>query len=275
MLRFAVVGHPVAHSQSPQIHEQFAQQFDLDLSYERLLAPLDAFADCVEAFFAGGGSGLNVTVPFKGQAAQWVTELDLSARRAGAVNTIVSQSHGYRGYNTDGAGLVADLKQSFQLDLRGLRIAVLGAGGAAAGALGPLLAETPARLVLANRTLPKAQTLAAQFDGVEAVPYENLSGSFDLVINATSVGLAATDQGFAAIIEPAQLKGTRCYDMLYGPSAGFGDYAVAAGAVETADGLGMLVEQAAAAFTLWLGLVPETGPVIAALRLVQEAVDDR
>lgn len=275
MLRFAVVGHPVAHSQSPQIHGLFAQQFDLDLSYERLLAPLDAFADCVEAFFTTGGSGLNVTVPFKGQAAQWVTELELSAGRAGAVNTIVPLTQGYRGYNTDGAGLVADLKQCFQVQLGGLRIAVLGAGGAAAGALGPLLAEAPSRLVLANRTLPKAQALADQFDGVESVPYENLSGPFDLVINATSVGLAGTDRGFSAIVGPAQLKGTLCYDMLYGPNASFVDYALAAGAVKTADGLGMLVEQAAAAFTLWLGLVPETEPVIAALRLAQEAADDR
>ncbi len=275
MLRFAVVGHPVAHSQSPLIHELFAQQFDVDLSYERLLAPLDAFATCVEGFFAAGGSGLNVTVPFKGQAAQWVTELDLNASRAGAVNTIVPQAQGYRGYNTDGAGLVADLKQCFQVDLRGLRIAILGAGGAAAGALGPLLAEAPSRLVLANRTLTKAQTLAAQFEGVEAVPYEQLAGPFDLVINATSVGLAAADQGFSAIVGPALLKETFCYDMLYGPKAGFVDYALAAGAIEAADGLGMLVAQAAAAFTLWLGLVPQTAPVIAALRSAEEAADDR
>lgn len=279
MKRFAVVGNPIAHSRSPEIHQQFAAQLQLEIQYDRLLAPPDGFAETVEDFFAQGGAGLNVTVPFKSQAADWVTEMDADASAAGAVNTIVRRDHAYRGYNTDGPGLIADIRANLGWPMADRRILVLGAGGAAAGVLGPLLAEQPASLTLANRTLANARALAARFPEIEVRAYQTLHDPFDLVINATSVGLGQhgtpADSEFAALLAPRVLDGAACYDMLYGPSAEFGRYALQCRAASVSDGLGMLVEQAALAFTLWLGQRPDTAPVINTLRAQLDTSDAR
>lgn len=266
MKRFAVIGNPVAHSRSPEIHQLFAAQLGLRLRYERLHAEPADFVASVERFLAEGGAGLNVTVPFKAAAAAWVTEFDSAAAAAQAVNTLVPLRGGVRGCNTDGRGLLADLQDNLGITLRDRRLVVLGAGGAAAGVLGPLLAAGPAALLLANRTMSRAQQLAARFSGVEAVAFADLAGPFDVVVNATSVGLDDSTLTFTDLLPADLVAGADCYDMLYGPKAAFGAYAQAGGARQVADGLGMLVEQAAAAFTLWHGQAPDTAPVLARLR---------
>ncbi|MEM1231108.1 MAG: shikimate dehydrogenase [Pseudomonadota bacterium] len=271
MARFAVIGQPVAHSRSPEIHEAFARQFGITLRYERLAAPVDGFEAAAEAFFRAGGAGLNVTLPFKAEACAWVTAADAAAQAAGAVNTIVPLDGGYTGYNTDGLGLVRDLQENRGLKLRGLRVLMLGAGGAAAGALGPLLGEGPATLALANRTEARAHALAERFPGVTPVSLTALDGPWDLIINATALGTRADEEmTFERLLPPALLGGAFAYDMFYGAAARFAPYAAAQGAAGVADGLGMLVEQAAAAFTLWHGRTPDTAQVIAALRGNQE-----
>lgn len=271
--RYAVVGNPVAHSLSPRIHEAFAAATGEAMTYERLLAPLDGFAETLEAFFAAGGAGVNVTVPFKQQAASWVRHLDPAALAAGAVNTIVADGGAYRGYNTDGAGLVRDLTVNCHLDLAGLRILLLGAGGAARGVLRPLLDLRPERLLIVNRTAARATALAgaatspvASGGGLEAA-----AGAFDVVINATSAGLG----GAVAQIPADAVRDAFCYDMVYAaPTAGasapeetaFCRWAKEHGARQTSDGLGMLVEQAGLAFELWRGRAPDTKRVLRMLR---------
>ena len=274
-----VIGNPIAHSRSPEIHSHFAAQFDMALDYQRVLAPVDGFADVAAGFLAAGGLGFNVTVPFKSAAAQWVDELDPSAALAGAANTVVLAATGTepprtRGYNTDGVGLIQDLERNLGFDLAGQRVLLLGAGGAAAGVLGPLLAAQIAQLTLANRTPDKARQLAQRFPGVQISTFEALAEPFDLVINATSIGLenpsnSNKKQSFSDQIPDVAVRRARCYDMLYGPAAGFSQFALNAGARSAADGLGMLVEQAAAAFTLWFGHRPDTTPVISAMRAGQ------
>lgn len=267
---YVVIGNPVAHSLSPQIHAHFAMQTGERLSYGRLLAPLEDFRGTVEAFFARGGSGANVTVPFKGAAAQWVDELDEAAEFAAAVNTIVPlAAGGLRGFNTDGLGLLADLQRGFQPSgLGGLNILVLGAGGVVRGVLGPLAEAHPESVTIANRTEATAARLARDLSGrfpeltIAAVALEELHGSFDLVINGTSAGL----ENVVVDIPGSVVKGAFCYDMAYGAQAAFCRWADDQGAAATLDGLGMLVEQAAAAFFLWRGRKPETAPVLAALR---------
>jgi len=275
--RYAVFGNPVAHSQSPRIHALFAQQTAQDLRYEALLAPLDGFAAAVQAFAAAGGRGANVTVPFKEEAFRLAQRLTARAQAAGAVNTLVF-ADGVMGDNTDGAGLVRDLTANLGFAIGGRRVLLLGAGGAARGAILPLLEEKPAALHIANRTADKAQRLADEFaaraDAAAAVRpagggFEALAGrSFDLVINATSAGLAAQ-----ALPLPAGVfaPGSLAYEMLYGRETPFMAQARAAGAARVADGLGMLVEQAAEAFALWRGVRPATGPVLAALRAPRPA----
>lgn len=266
--RYAVMGHPIEHSRSPEIHSAFAAQFDIPMRYERRLAPKDGFEESATGFFMEGGRGLNVTVPFKEAAFAWLEQCSPSAQNARAVNTIVQDEAGALcGHNTDGEGLVTDLTRNLGWALAGQRLLVVGAGGAVAGALGPLLEAKPAALVLTNRTRSRADALAERFPGVEVAGAAALRGPFDLVVNATAVGLGPeTGGGFAALVPAALLEGARCYDMLYGPQASFSAYAAAAGAERTADGLGMLVEQAAVAFTLWHGAVPDTAPVMKALR---------
>ncbi|MGA9164435.1 MAG: shikimate dehydrogenase [Thiobacillus sp.] len=261
--RYAVFGHPVAHSKSPQIHAAFARQTGQDMAYEAILAPLDGFADSVAAFIATGGRGANVTVPFKEEAFKLASRLSPRAERAGAVNTLSFNADGILGDNTDGAGLVADLTRNQHCTLAGKRILLLGAGGAARGVIEPLLDQQPAALVIANRTVSRAQELAVLFGrGVRACAFEATDAPFDVVINATAASLA----GKLPPLSPRAFSAnTLAYDMMYGRDTPFLSFARAHGTA-TADGLGMLVEQAAEAFYQWRGVRPDTAPVIAALR---------
>jgi shikimate dehydrogenase len=261
--RYAVFGNPVAHSRSPRIHALFAAQTGQALTYEAVLAPLDGFAASVRGFAAAGGRGANVTVPFKEEAYRLATRLSERARAAGAVNTLCFSGADVFGDNTDGAGLVRDITGNLGQAIAGRRVLLLGAGGAARGVILPLLAEAPAALVLANRTAGKAVALAAGFPGLAAGGFADLGGrAFDLVINATSAGLADAELPLpTGVFAP----GCLAYEMVYGRQTPFMSQAAAAGAT-TADGLGMLVEQAAEAFALWRGLRPDTRPVLQALR---------
>ena len=261
--RYVVIGNPVSHSRSPRIHTLFAGQCGQDMSYVTLEAPLDDFVGAVRDFAAGGGRGANVTVPFKEEAFRLADRLTPRARAAGAVNTLSFAADGIVGDNTDGAGLVRDLADNLGCPLAGRRILLLGAGGAARGVILPLLECAPASLTIANRDEAKAQSLAGTFQGTSASTYVALAGrQFDLIINATSAGLTGAtlplpDGLFAA--------GSLAYDMLYGRETPFMAQARQAGAM-VADGLGMLVEQAAEAFLVWRGVRPETAPVLAMLR---------
>jgi len=263
---YVVIGNPIAHSKSPEIHARFAQQSAQSIRYERLLAPLDDFGGTVRDFMAGGGCGANVTVPFKLQAHALADRLSERARLAGAVNTLKFEQGMIFGDNTDGAGLVADIVTNAGVALSGKRILLLGAGGAARGALLPLLEQGPAQLVLANRSLAKARELATQFaayGNLAASEYAALQGSFDVIINATSASLG----GELPPLPPQVLStATLAYDMMYGsePTV-FMQFAVQHGAT-VRDGLGMLVEQAAEAFLLWRGVRPATAAVFADLR---------
>ena len=266
--RYAVIGNPVAHSKSPRIHSLFAAQTGQDMVYEAILAPKDGFAAAVAAFAAAGGRGMNVTVPFKEQAFRLATRRSKRAEAAAAVNTLIFAGNEAVGDNTDGAGLVRDLTYNLGFAIQAKRVLLLGAGGAARGVITPLLQEQPQALVIANRTADKAQRLAAEFSRpdeiIEGGGYAELAGqSFDLIINATSAGLsdAALDlpQGLFA-------QGSLAYDMVYGRQTPFLRQARQEGAALLADGLGMLVEQAAESFLLWRGLRPETAPVLLELR---------
>lgn len=269
MDRYGVFGNPIGHSKSPLIHRLFAEQTGQVLGYEPLLAPLDDFPGFARAFFAAGGMGANVTVPFKEQAFQLADQLSQRARRAGAVNTLKKLEDGsLLGDNTDGAGLVRDLLQNAGIPLRGQRILLLGAGGAVRGVLEPLLAECPAALVIANRTVEKAEQLAREFADlgpVLASGFDWLDEPVDLIINGTSASLGGKVPLLAAsLIQPGH---TRCYDMMYGRDpTPFNRWADTLGARQTLDGLGMLVEQAAEAFFLWRGVRPLTAPVREVLR---------
>ena len=261
--RYAVFGHPIAHSKSPLIHAAFARQTGQDMTYEAILAPADGFADSVAAFIAAGGRGANVTVPFKEQAFALANRRTPRAEHAGAVNTLSFEAGGILGDNTDGAGLVADLTRNLNCAIAGKRILLLGAGGAARGVIGPLLDQHPATLVIANRTVSRAQALAEQFGhGIRACGFDGLDAPFDLVINATAASLAGELPPLSPRIFTAD---TLAYDMMYGRDTPFLAFARTHGAA-TADGLGMLVEQAAEAFYLWRGVRPDTTPVIASLR---------
>lgn len=271
MDRYAVIGHPIAHSKSPRIHAAFARQTGEQLEYEALLAPLDGFEAAVARFRANGGRGMNVTVPFKLEAFALADRLTDRAQTAGAVNTLVFDSDGILGDNTDGIGLVRDLIDNLNCPLAGRRILLLGAGGAARGAMLPLLQAGPTSLTLANRTESKAVELAEtfrQFAGavaLQAGSFSALAGQqFDVVINATAASLAAEAPPLPVGI---YASGALAYDMMYGSSET--TYLRAAregGAHCLADGLGMLVEQAAESFAQWRGVRPQTAPVLAELR---------
>ena len=263
MDKYAVVGNPIGHSLSPRIHALFAAQTAQDMRYEALLAPLDGFAATVGAFIAEGGRGLNVTVPFKEEAFRLATRLSERARAAGAVNTLGFSGAERFGDNTDGAGLVRDITVNRQRDIAGQRLLLLGAGGAARGVILPLLAAKPASLLIANRTADKARALAAAFSGCAGGGFDDIGGrSFDIVINATSAGLAG---GVLPRLTFAFAPGCLAYEMVYGKDTDFLRQARASGAT-TADGLGMLVEQAAEAFFVWRGVRPDTAPVLMELR---------
>jgi shikimate dehydrogenase len=268
---YAVIGHPVEHSKSPAIHAAFAEQTGEDIVYTLLPAAADAFTETAARFFAAGGRGLNVTLPFKAEAARFADLLTERARAAGAVNTLKRLSDGRReGDNTDGVGLVRDLTANLGLALGGRNILLLGAGGAAQGVLEPLLATRPSQVVLANRTPARAADLAHRFADRGPVTGAGLDAladyaPFELVINATSAGLSGTvpklpDTGLFT-------AGGVAYDLVYGdqPTA-FERWAQGHGADRGSDGLGMLVEQAAESFRVWRGIRPDTGPVLGMFR---------
>jgi shikimate dehydrogenase len=268
--RYVLFGNPVAHSPSPGVHAAFAAQTGQDLRYDRHWVPLGEFARAAAEFFAGGGRGGNVTVPFKEDAFRFAGRLSARAQRAGAVNTLALESDGQvLGDNTDGIGLVRDLTLNLGWVITGRRVLVLGAGGAARGVLAPLLAEQPAQLLIANRTVDKAEHLAREFADlgrVAAGGFADLAGvePFDLVINATSASLAGA---LPPLPEGLLAAGANAYDMMYGAEPTlFLNWAQRQGAGALADGLGMLVEQAAEAFSIWRGVRPETRPVIAKVR---------
>lgn len=267
MDRYGVFGNPIGHSKSPHIHRLFAEQTGQSLSYEPLLAPLDDFDGFARDFFLHG-LGANVTVPFKEQAFRLADQLSERAQRAGAVNTLKKLEDGtLLGDNTDGIGLVRDLLDNADVTLQGKRILLLGAGGAVRGVLEPLLAQRPAELVIANRTLSKAQQLAGEFAELaplSASAFDQLTGSFDVVVNGTSASLGGALPPLSeSLIRAGE---TFCYDMMYGAEpTPFCLWAATHGA-QTRDGLGMLVEQAAAAFELWRGVRPESAGVLAQLR---------
>jgi shikimate dehydrogenase len=263
--RYVVIGNPVAHSMSPWIHAEFARATGQDMDYGRIEAPLEGFEPAVEEFRAAGGRGANVTLPFKERAFRYCSALSARARAAQAVNTLAFDGGAVRGDNTDGTGLVRDLSVNCGRRIAGSRILLLGAGGAARGALAPLAQAGAARIVIANRTVARAQALAAslaQFE-VSACGFDALPGqSFDIVINATSAGL----EGAAPPLPGSVLaRGALAYEMVYGRDTPFLAMARAAGA-EVRDGSGMLVEQAAESFYLWRGVRPDTAAVLAALR---------
>ena len=264
--RYAVIGNPVAHSRSPQIHAEFARQTAQDLVYERLLASTDAFITTAEAFRNRGGRGLNVTLPFKGEAFRYAGRLSQRAQAAQAVNTLKFERDGIVGDNTDGAGLVHDLVRNLDCAVAGARVLLLGAGGAARGVIAPLLEQQPAQLLIANRTLDKAQLLAQSFHAnVEAHTYAALAGrQFDLVVNATSASLA---DELPPLPRGVFARGALAYDMMYGKGeTPFLAFARCEGAGAVADGPGMLVEQAAESFFIWRGVRPVTAPVLKLLR---------
>lgn len=267
MDRYAVIGNPVAHSRSPQIHAAFASQTGQELVYTTLFAPRDGFAAAVAEFRASGGRGLNVTVPFKQEAFALADESSERARSAGAVNTLTFRDARMLGDNTDGIGLVRDLMGNLGVTIKGGRVLLIGAGGAARGVIRPLLGERPARLTIVNRTAAKAVELAQSLsipDVVEGFGFEELSGRrYDVVVNATSTGLSGAA---LALSDDLFSAGALAYDMMYGRGlTPFLRQAAAAGA-RTADGLGMLVEQAAESFFIWRGVRPDTRPVLEALR---------
>jgi len=260
---YAVVGNPIGHSKSPRIHTLFAAQTGQNMRYDALLAPFDGFCETALAFKTGGGLGMNVTVPFKEEAFRLATRLSDRARAAGAVNTLTFNGDEIFGDNTDGAGLVRDIRSNLGRRIAGQRVLLLGAGGAARGVILPLLAEKPAALIIANRSADKAHRLAAAFPGISGGGFPELAGqSFDLVINATSASL---HDAHLPLAHHQFAPGCLAYDMVYGKETPFLRQARAEGAA-TADGLGMLVEQAAEAFLVWRGIRPQTEAVLAELR---------
>ncbi|UTW10760.1 shikimate dehydrogenase [Marinobacterium rhizophilum] len=269
MDRYAVFGNPIAHSKSPLIHRCFASQSGQVLTYDAVLVPEDGFAVAVDDFFARGGKGLNITVPFKQQAwalAQWRSP---AAELAGAVNTLYCDDQGrICGDNTDGTGMVRDIVKNHGGTVRGARVLLLGAGGAVRGVMQPLLEQQPRQLVVANRTPARAIELAEVFAGlgpVQGCGFADLeSQSFDLIINGTAASLQGEVPPLpAAVLAP----GGWCYDMMYSaePTA-FGRWAQQQGAARVLDGLGMLVEQAAESFRIWRGTQPDTRSLLQTLR---------
>lgn len=269
--RYAVLGNPVAHSQSPFIHAEFARQTGQDLEYDRIECPMDGFEASVRAFAAEGGRGCNVTVPFKFDAPGLAVNVSTRAELAQAANVLRFDDGGWSADNTDGIGLMRDIERNAGVSLRNKRVLLVGAGGAGSGVLGPLLACWPEEVVVANRTMGKATALFhrhirwADRHGVKLVPAALAAPGlrFDVVINASSTSLKGEPPPVPMhVLRP----GTLAIDLMYGPAAQpFMAWAEAHGAVAR-DGLGMLVEQAAEAFTWWRGVRPETTPVLAALR---------
>lgn len=275
MDHYSVLGNPVAHSRSPAIHARFAELTGQAMDYGRLLVPLDSFSSTLRQWMAGGANGCNVTVPFKFEAFNMASTATERAQLAQAANTLRFSPAGIEADNTDGIGLVNDIQLNAGVSLAGCEVLLLGAGGAAAGVLGPLLAARPRRIVLANRTHARAVELVVRHAGhpslqkllqkTELLAYDlqGLEANFDVIVNATASSLG----GAATTLSPRLLKpGALAYDMMYGPAAqGFLDWAVAAGGLPR-DGLGMLVEQAAESFLFWRGVRPPSAQVLQEMR---------
>ena len=275
--KYAVIGNPVAHSKSPLIHQEFAKQTGQDISYERILAPLDSFEEVVRDLIKQDYKGVNVTVPFKFEALKFIAQNGVVkplADKARAINTISFNADGsVVGANTDGIGLVNDITHNLKFNIQHKKVLLLGSGGAAFGILQPLVAANPSLIVVSNRTFAKAEEAAKIISGFTdtsqskvvcmAKQFDELANmAFDLVINSTSTGLTDT-----ALPIPSSIFAKDClaYDMMYGRETPFMKQALAAGA-QVADGLGMLVEQAAEAFYLWRGVRPETQSVMQLIR---------
>jgi shikimate dehydrogenase len=269
--KFAVIGHPVTHSCSPQLHQQFAQQTGRALAYSRIEVTEAQFSHSVKTFFAQGGAGLNVTLPFKTVACEVVKTLSERARMAQALNVISVNADGsLHGDNTDGEGLLCDLSQHKKVILKNKNILILGAGGAVRGCLQPLLTQQPARIVIANRSLGKAQQLAqvfAELGCVQAASMTHIPAyEYDILLNATSIGMPGQTPVFTDwAITPQHFSAQAiAYDLNYGPSAQtFLQFAQQLGIHARFDGWGMLVEQAASAFVLWHGVRPATAQLVA------------
>ena len=272
MDRYCVIGNPIEHSLSPQIHQEFAAQTGELLTYEKVKVELTGFADFLKDFADSGGKGLNITVPFKVEAFNGATQLHELADIANAVNTLSIEGADIIGFNTDGLGFIRDLTQRHGVQLAGKSVLVLGAGGACRGIIEPLLGTNPAQVTIANRTLANAQALCGLFSGLHghnslscvdlSVLAEGDAGTYDLVVNTTSLGLSAD-----GITLPASLaQGSFCYDMNYGDKAAFARWAEEQGALNSVDGLGMLVEQAAESFNIWRGVRPKTDEIYQSLR---------
>jgi len=272
MDKYAVIGNPIGHSKSPSIHQMFAQQTGEDIVYEALLSPVDEFKQTVDAFRNGGGKGLNVTVPFKQEAFDLADKLSDYAEHAGAVNTLVLEEDGtIFGANTDGIGMVRDLVVNHHSQIKDKRILILGAEGAVRGVLQPLLQQLPQQIFIANRTAERATQLSRDMQGLTegcelaGGGFADIQGDYDLIINGTAASL----QGIMPPIPESCLSsGVHCYDMMYGgrPTA-FEYWCEDQGAAKVMNGLGMLVEQAAESFSIWRGKMPDTQPVLKAMRL--------
>jgi len=268
---FCVVGSPIAHSKSPEIHQAFGRQCGISLRYERVEIPANSFASALAEFVASGGRGMSITVPLKGEAYRAASDHRPRAALTGAANMLtVAEDRRTVADNVDGTGLVRDLLSNHKINLSARRLLLLGAGGAASGVIPSLLEQNPSELIIANRTMVKAHELIERFregGDLRAIDYAKLPhDTYDLIINATSLSLT----GGLPPLDPAVIaRSTRCYDMMYSTDGRtrFLDWCTEHGAAGCSDGLGMLVEQAAAAFSIWHGVEPETAPVMAALRV--------
>ncbi|CAM2149596.1 Shikimate dehydrogenase (NADP(+)) [Pararobbsia alpina] len=271
--RYVVIGNPIAHSKSPWIHARFAAQTGEAVAYDRLLAPVDAFVSTVRAFIEQGGRGLNVTVPFKLEAHAFADRLSPRAAAAGAVNTLKVEADGsVSGDNTDGVGLVRDIEQNLGVTLAGKRVLLLGAGGAARGVVLPLVDAGVLEVAIVNRTASKAIELAATFEGTRARVYggsaDIANGAFDVIVNATAGSLGGEVPSYGVESVGAE---TLAYDMMYSAQPTVFMRDAAARGARVADGLGMLVEQAAESFAIWRGVRPDSATVLAELRAMLAA----
>ena len=269
MDKYLVLGNPIDHSLSPLIHRMFAQQTKIEITYDKKLVAINQFDREIDSLVEKGFRGFNVTVPFKEDAFAKVNMANDCASVAQSVNTIkVTGNSDLYGFNTDGVGLIRDLVDRMGLTLSDSRILVIGAGGAAKGVVAALLGHGPDSIVIANRTMEKAKKLVTQFKEInqdaviKCLELDKLDDGFDLIINSTSIGLA----GEFNLLDDYVVKKKFCYDLAYGASARFASWARNVGALKVADGLGMLVEQAAESFFIWRGLRPETQQVLDTIR---------
>ncbi len=268
--KYAVIGDPVEHSLSPKIHNLFAKQHGNQIEYEKIRVSKGLFAAFVEDFFSNKGAGLNITLPLKTEAFEIADALDEDSRSCQAANTLKLVNGKLSGFNTDGVGFLTDLETWHGITVKDKRILLLGAGGAAKGIVRPLLAREPKTLVIANRTHASARALADQlhsenFIGLEGLGLEDaelLNKRFDIIVNATSAGHKNSEMP----IDEAILEGAVCYDLSYGPAAGFSRWAELRGAKISIDGLGMLIEQAAKSYEIWTGFSPNTESVRVKIR---------